>query len=242
MQPGNLDDQRYWVVTQWSRQPLESEPGTQFAYSNMGYTLAGAMIERVGGRSWEELMRMRVFDPLGLSSAGFGPQATLGRIDAPLGHVEIDGKAKAFLAGPNGDNPLVLGPAGTVHLSVLDFAAWAGWNAGEGKHGPPLVKPETLRKLHTPVIAMKLRADAAPGTPSRGGYGLGWVELEFDWASAPFLFHGGSNQKNLAYLMLQPQRDFVMVLLTNVGGTKADDALKALARDLYGRYGNAGVE
>ncbi len=236
-QPGNLDELRYWLVTQWSTQPLATKPGTTFAYSNMGYIMVGAMLERVSGRTWEELIQVRVFDPLGLQTAGFGPQASLGKVDAPLGHELHDGKLKPMLAGPNGDNPLILGPAGTVHLSVLDFATWAGWNAGEGKRGPALVRPESLHKLHTPVISMPLRADAAPGTPARGGYALGWGELSFEWAPQPFVFHGGSNEKNLAYILLQPQRDFAIVLVTNVGGEKADQAMKTLSRELYERFG-----
>jgi CubicO group peptidase (beta-lactamase class C family) len=235
-QDGNLDDLRYFMVQQWSTQPLAAEPGTTFAYANMGYTLAGAMLERVGGKTWEELVTERVFKPLGLASAGFGPQATLGKIDAPLGHAVVNGKLKAFLAGPDGDNPLVIGPAGTGHMSLLDFAKWAGWNAGEGRRAPRLVRPDTLRKLHSPVISMPDRPDAAPGTPSRGKYALGWGEVTFPWAPEPFVYHGGSNQKNLAHILLQPKHDFAMVLVTNISGPKADQAFHALAEQLYRRY------
>ena len=94
----NLNETRAWLVQEWSTQPLESKPGTKFAYANMNYVIAGAMIERVGGMSWEELITARVFAPLQLRSAGLGPQATLGKIDAPLGLCMIDQKAKAFLA------------------------------------------------------------------------------------------------------------------------------------------------
>jgi len=236
-QEGNLDELRSWLVGQWSTQPLATEPGTTFAYSNMGYILAGAMLERVGRASWEELVVQRVFVPLGLRSAGFGPQATLGRIDAPLGHVVRDGKLKPFLAGPDGDNPPILGPAGTTHMSLLDFARWAAWHAGQGRRGPRLVRPETLKKLHTPVIAMPEIKDAAPGTPSRGRYALGWGEVTVDWAPEPFVYHGGSNEKNLAHILLQPRHDFGMVLVTNVGGVQANEAFHSLARELYRRYG-----
>ena len=53
-QEGNLDELRYWMVGQWSRLPLASKPGTAFAYSNMGYTIVGAMFERVSGKTWDE--------------------------------------------------------------------------------------------------------------------------------------------------------------------------------------------
>jgi hypothetical protein len=130
-----------------------------------------------------------------------------------------------------------MGPAGTGHMSLLDFAKWAAWNAGEGRRGPRLVRGETLRKLHTPVISMPDRPDAAPGTPSRGKYALGWGEVTFAWAPEPFVYHGGSNQKNLAHILLQPKQDLGMVLVTNVAGAKADRAFHALAEQLYQTYG-----
>ncbi|MCX6349100.1 MAG: serine hydrolase [Candidatus Aureabacteria bacterium] len=235
-QDGNLDEMRYWLVGEWSKRPLESVPGAKFAYSNIGYTIVGAMIERVGGKTWDELITERVFIPLGLKTAGLGPQASLGRIDAPVGHSVIDGKTKAFLAGPNGDVPPILGPAGIAHLSILDFARWAGWNAGEGKRGPALVKPETLRKLHTPVVTMPPKKDAAPGTPPGGKYALGWGELPVDWAPYPLIYHGGSNDMNLAHIWIDPKQDFAMVIVTNISGQKAHDALMALAGELYAKF------
>jgi CubicO group peptidase (beta-lactamase class C family) len=240
LQEGNLDEMRYWLVKQYSPHPLASEPGQKFAYSNMGYIFVGAMLERVTGKTWDELVCARVFDPLGLKTAGLGPQSSLGRIDAPLGHKTIDGKVKAFLAGPNGDNPPVLGPAGIAHMSVLEFARWAGWNAGAGKRGPALVRPETLQKLHTMVVSMSDKKDAAPGTPSRGKYGLGWGQVSVPWAQQPLLFHGGSNEMNLAYIWLDLPHDFAMVLVTNIGGTKAEQGLGKLASELYAQFAGAG--
>jgi CubicO group peptidase (beta-lactamase class C family) len=233
----NLDELRYWLVKGFSTQPLATKPGTTFAYSNMGYTMAGAMIERVAKTTWEELIVARIFTPLGLRTAGFGPQSTMGRVDAPLGHiVRDDGTLKPMLAGPDGDNPLVIGPAGTVHLSILDFATWAGWHAGEGRRPPALVRPETVRKLHTKVIDIAVPG-APPGTPAAGAYCMGWGIVPLPFAKEPFLTHTGSNTMNLAMVMLQPSQDFGMVFATNRGDPKADAALKAAAATLYGKFG-----
>jgi CubicO group peptidase (beta-lactamase class C family) len=232
-QEGNLNDLRYWLVREWSIRPLESDPGTTFTYSNLGYTIMGAIIERVAGKTWDELITERIFLPLSMKTAGLGHQASLGRIDAPLGHAVTDGKVKAFLAGPNGDVPAVLGPAGIAHMSVLDFARWAGWNVGEGKRGPALVRPETLRKLHTPVITIPPKKDAPPGTPPGGKYAFGWGELVVDWAPYPLIYHGGSNTMNLAHIWLDTRQDFAMVIMTNMGGAQTNEAFLALARELY---------
>jgi CubicO group peptidase (beta-lactamase class C family) len=236
----NLDELRYWVVKNLVRRKLQSAPGKHYDYANMGYLLVGAIIERTAGSTWEELVARRIFDPLGLKTAGFGPQASLGRVDAPLAHRPLpDGTLKPMLAGPNGDNPLVLGPAGTVHMSILDFAKWAGWNAAEGKRGPALVKPETLRKMHTPVIDIPPRPNARPGTPPPGQYGLGWGSVSVPFAPEPLVFHGGSNEMNLAYILLQPSADLAIVMAVNVGGNRPDAALKGLAQELYQRFAKA---
>ncbi len=138
----NLDGTRHWLVSRIGKQAPRTKPGTTFAYANMGYVTVGAMLERVTGKTWEELAPARVFDPLDLRTAGFGPQSTMGRVDAPLGHLPLpDGTLKPMLAGPDGDNPAVLGPAGTVHLSLRDFAHWAAWSAGQGKREPGWSRP-----------------------------------------------------------------------------------------------------
>jgi len=110
-----MNDVRYWMVKETASRPLDHARGSRFDFSNLGYVIAGAMLERLGNESWEELVEARIIEPMDLKTAGFGPQASLGKVDAPLGHILVNGKAKAMLAGPNGDNPLILGPAGTIH-------------------------------------------------------------------------------------------------------------------------------
>jgi CubicO group peptidase (beta-lactamase class C family) len=238
-QDGNMDDVRYWMLRETAPKPLDHPRGSKFSYSNLGYTLAGVILERLSGKTWEELVEEKIFKPMDLKTAGFGPQASLGKVDATLGHFMIDGKPKAMVAGPNGDNPLILGPAGTLHMSVLDFAKWAAWQAGEGKRLPALVSPEIVKKLHTPVIETGVREDAAPGTPKTGKYALGWGQVVENWAPEPALTHTGSNNANLALATIWPQNNFGFVIMTNIGGKDADAALRKLARDLYTRFGNA---
>jgi len=235
-QDGNLDEMRLWLIRQWCEKPLSSEPGTAFAYSNLNYIIAGAMIERAYRTTWEELITERIFTPMGLESAGIGSQSSMGKVDAPLGHITIDGAPKAILAGPMCDGLAVVGPAGMAHMSIVDFARWAAWNAAEGARPPSLVKPETVRLLHAPVVSPPPRPDAAPGTPAKGDYALGWGRVTVDWAPAPLVHHAGSNSMNLAHIWVDPQNDVAIVLATNISNRKADEALFAIAPLLYGKY------
>jgi len=230
---GNLNDQRYRLLEESVKLPLVAEPSKAWAYNNRGYTIAGAMIERVSGKSWDELIVERIFEPFELTTAGLGTQSTLGKIDAPLGHVvQKDGKVKSYMAGPNADNSMILGPAGCVHLSILDLATWAGWNAGNGTRMPcNIVKPEMVEKIHSPVFTIK--GDNRPGTPPEGKYAHGWGWVTVDWAPYPLLYHGGSNGKNLAQIFIDKKKDIAIVVMTNIGGQQADTALRSIAKELY---------
>ena len=71
-QDGNLNDLRYWLIKQWLKYPLATEPGKKFSYSNVGYIIIGAMIERVGQSTWDEMITKRIFIPLGLINLVLG--------------------------------------------------------------------------------------------------------------------------------------------------------------------------
>jgi CubicO group peptidase (beta-lactamase class C family) len=232
-----LTDYRLRMISEWGTKHEPSFPSdTKFQYANFGYVIAGAMIEKVAGEPWDHLIITRIFEPLGLKSAGLGPQATFGKYDAPVGHdVDAKGKITPRPWGPSADGPAVVGPAGIVHMNVEDFATWAGWNAGEGKRGPSLVKPETLKRLHQPHVVTSI-PDPKPGTPKSGSYALGWGLMKFNWSDKPLLTHTGSNSLNLASILVDTGNDAGIVVMTNFPGKKADAALLETTKALYLRY------
>jgi len=64
--------------------------GSEFIYSDAGYSIAGSMLERASGDSWEEPVQRCLFAPLALRSAGFGEPASMGKVDQPWGHLGDD--------------------------------------------------------------------------------------------------------------------------------------------------------
>jgi CubicO group peptidase (beta-lactamase class C family) len=232
----NIVETRRRAFAKWKDRVPATPPGSAFHYANLGYMIAGMMVERAAGLSWEELIVDRIFGPLRLDTAGLGPQATIGRLDAAVGHDVEEGKITPMLWGPAADVPPLLGPAGAAHMSVLDFAAWAGWNAGAGKRAPQLVTAETLAEIHKPRIGTGKLVNPRPGTPQEGEYAFGWGLVKFEWTQAPVLTHNGSNGFNFAKIVVDVRRDLGIVAMTNITGAKAEDAASAVVESLYGRF------
>lgn len=232
-----LSAYRLHMISEWNaKNDLTVPSGSTFQYSNLGYAIAGAMIEKAADKPWEVLITTRIFEPLGLKSAGLGPQATFGKYDAAIGHdVDANGKITPRPWGPSADGPAVVGPAGIAHMNVADFGTWAGWNAGGGKRGPALIKPETLKRLHQAHIKTEI-PKPKPGTPKSGSYACGWGLSQFEWTDKPVLVHTGSNSMNLAMILVDVEHDTGIVAVTNFPGEKADAALLAATKELYARY------
>lgn len=232
-----LAEWRLHMIDAWGSKHDPSFPDSgKFQYANLGYITAGAMIEKAAGEPWERLMYERIFAPLGLKTAGLGAQATFGLYDAPVGHhIDDKGKITPMPWGESADLPASLGPAGLAHMSIKDFATWAAWNAGHGKRGPALVKPETLELLHTPVVHMEIK-DPKPGTPKSGAYALGWGISKLAWTEKPILTHNGSNGLNFASLEVDPDHDLAIVVTSNIAGPKADEASLEVMKSLYEKY------
>ncbi|WP_226925740.1 serine hydrolase [Meridianimarinicoccus sp. MJW13] len=233
----NLTDLRHRLLDQWKTTEIERPQGSPFQYSNLGYVIAGMMIQKVAGKPWEQLMHDRIFSPLDMQTAGLGPQATYGLIDAPVGHrIGPDGTVIPMLWGPAADMPQVIAPAGNAHMSILDYAKWAGWNAGKGTRGPALVTPQTLTHIQSVKVDTPVRKNPPPGTPGTGSYGLGWGIVTFDWADGPLLTHNGSNSMNLARIVVDPTLDLAIIVATNFPGAQANAATGSVLQHLYTVY------
>ncbi len=204
---GTVAQQRYAVVQKAVTEKPKYKPGSEKLYSNLGYVIVGAMTEKVTGRSWEELMREQIFEPLGMTTAGFGGMGTPGQIDQPWGHFE--GGLPAC-NGPVCDNPAVIGPAGTVHCSIEDWGKFISDQLKGATGKPALLKPETYAKIQTP--------------PFEGEYALGWIVTERKWGDGTVFNHGGSNTMNFANVWVAPKKDFAMLICTNQGGDQAFQA------------------
>ena len=208
---GTPTQQRREFIEAVLAQPPAAAPGTRMIYSNQGYAIIGAMLEKITGQDYETLITEKLFKPLHMDTAGFGPPGTPDKVDQPWGHIH-----KLFMTIPvQADNPPAIAPAGRVHCSLDDLARFAMLHLQHATNG--LLKPETLAKLHTPP------AGASIASPMEN-YACGWVILQRGWAGGTTLWHNGSNTMWYIVMWLAPEKNFCVIAATNVAG---DDAEKA---------------
>lgn len=203
---GPVPDQRLRAVRLASSQPAIAPPGDVFQYSDVGYTVVGSMLERAASNSWEQIVLENVAVPLDLPSLGFGAPGTEGSIDQPRGHVDVEGRLEALGVGPGQDlaNP-VIGPAGTIHLSIEDWARFAAVHlAGARGEITGYLEPGTFRELHTDDQAQ--------------GYGLGWGLATNPWGEGGALVHTGSCGAWAAAIWILPEANLAIVAASNYGG------------------------
>src|SRR5690554_4281352 len=173
-------------------------PGSTWFYSNTGYVIAGVMAEKVTGLPWEHLIREEIFAPLGIRSGGFGPPKDQeGKLEQPRGHRSFLG----FIVSTESDNTPLIGPAGTMHITLSDLLLYAN-DQLQGKFGRgKLLKPETYQHLHTPIL---------------NDYAYGWVVNPYEeWANGPVIWHNGSNGMWSAMLAILPNSNTIIAITSN---------------------------
>lgn len=223
MLEGEMSAQRTEMVKIVLGQIPAADPGSVYAYSNHGFAIAGAMCEKVMGEPYETLMKRLLFEPLGMKSAGFGAPGSPGKIDQPWGHTTLLGITTSIAPRESGsDNPAVLAPCGTAHVSLPDWARYAQLhlNAANGKAS--LLKPETFKKLHS--------------DPYDQDYGFGWAIVKRDWADGKVLAHDGSNGRWYASIIIAPEKNFAVMTATNLANEEAIQACHEAGAAIRDRF------
>lgn len=200
-----LREQRTKVAAAALRRPPH-RPG-RFLYSNLGYIVIGAAIERITDDAFESSLTTHVLEPLGITSGGFGPPSQLwghgGRMLqlGPLGLVDLGRGAPADPARAESDNPPVMGPAGRLRLTLED---WAKFQRVFLSQGEGFLLPGTVVRLLTP----------APGRGQRQAFG--WAPVRSGRIDASF-GQQGSNTSWVATAMIDLARERTAMVVCNEG-------------------------
>src|SRR6267154_404123 len=247
---GTLPQQRLEIARQALSRPPGIPPDTKYWYSNVGYVLAGAVLEQLIGRAWEELMRERLFQPLGISTGGFGPPGTADKTEQAWSHSPVLGKP-LDPRSPAAELPLFYGPAGLAHMTVTDWARFIALHLRGDPANPhcqaALLKLDTFAEMHAVAPATTSKGwvirglnflatgDAAPAVT----YCAGWFISAASWAKGTQpgdtgrrLWHAGSNGRWNCGVVIAPEIDFAVLVACNRGiaACKTHQTVKALIR------------
>jgi CubicO group peptidase (beta-lactamase class C family) len=202
---------------------------TSLGYQNIMFLAAGESAARAAGMTWDELVRTRIFTPLGMTDATTSVRdlPAGGNVAAP--HSELDGQVRE-VPWRMIDN---VKPAGSINAHVLDMSKWVRMWLGDGAFGEQRVLSDSVvheiltPQIYTPVAAA---AAAATGTHFRA-YGMGWV-LE-DYRGRKLAWHNGGIDGMKAQVVLVPKEKLGVVVLANLNGTGIVEALGYRIVDAY---------
>lgn len=201
-------------------------PAGEHAYSNIGYTTVGAVLERLTGVPYEELLQTRIFDALGMDSCGFYAPGTPGRVDQPWGHLVEESIRPVDPGHTEAELGHAIAPAGTVHCSMTDWARFLqsqlrGFRGSDTE----IVSADVFDALRT----------VAPDTD----YALGGVFPQPD--GSELIWHNGSNQRFTSETWLLPEEGRGLLIVTNVGVGLALAPMQQLAESIFTRNADEGA-
>lgn len=196
--------------------------GTAFSYNNASLSLAGRIIEKVTGQTYEQAMKELVFEPVGLQNSYFFPNEVMTRRFA-VGHNEKpDGTLEVARpwALPRGGNP-----AGGISTNTGDLMRWARFHLGDGTgaDSKPVVSRESLDLMKQPTYEM-------PGLGE--SLGISWFLRDVD--GVRIVEHGGNTIGQNCTFQMVPERGFAMAILMNRGSVLAEELQRWLLEAYLG--------
>lgn len=185
-----------------------------YQYNNLMFMTAGYLAGKIAGTTWEQLVRTKLFAPLGMKSSNFSVKDSQKSVNFSLPYSKRDDKITAVPFR----NLDTIGPAGSINSSAADIAQWLLLNLNKGKVGDTQVISEgNLLQIHTPQM---VTGEGLPGDKELfySSYGMGWRISAY--RGHPTVSHGGSIDGFVAYVSFLPRDHAGVVILTNsdVGG------------------------
>ena len=196
--------------------------GVTWSYCNSGFSLAGRVIERLTGGTWDAALRSRLFEPLGLGHTVTLPEEAL-LYRTAVGHVTPP-DAEAVRA-PIWQLPRSLGPAGLITSTAADVLTFARLHltGGLAADGQRLLSAES-------AAAMAAHQADLPDKHTLGdSWGLGWIRD--GWSGRRLIGHDGNTIGQAAFLRLLPDAGLAVTLLTNGGNSR--DLYDELYREIF---------
>jgi CubicO group peptidase (beta-lactamase class C family) len=199
------------LLGEFGERPLDFAPGARHSYSNSGYVVLGAILEKASGKSYAQLLRELVFTPLGMRNSGLDANGP-GKPQLAIGY-RPDG---AVNARADEVDPSWLYAAGGIYSTVEDLQKWE-----RALISGSLLPRETLEQMWS---------------PEHGVYGLGWQLLRASPQSLNrrLVFHAGGTSGYASDFLHYPQENVSVILLANLLPVPLAEISRDLSAILFG--------
>jgi CubicO group peptidase (beta-lactamase class C family) len=183
---------------------------SRFMYNNMMLMVAGEAAAAAAGKTWEELLRARLFVPLSMSSSLSNPQELTPQSNVATPHTNMKGKLSPI---PHRDTRNIA-PAGAQYSSARDMAQYLRFQLGNGAYaGKRIVSEGSMAQMRSLVSTNGAPVYITDSTTTQLGYGLGWFTEVY--RGHRLMRHGGSIDGMLTEMMFLPEDQIGVVILTN---------------------------
>jgi CubicO group peptidase (beta-lactamase class C family) len=204
----------------------------RWQYNNFMFTVQGALVEKMTGKTWEDNIRQKIFQPLGMTRSNFSVQDLPKSDDASLGY-EV--KGDSTIRKVNYFNISGMGPAGSINSSVLEMSNWLiAWINGGKFRGKEILPAPYVSEAITP------QAIASAGLPSKEKPDIQFSTYGFGWGMTSYrghyrVNHGGGIDGFTSVAAFFPTDSIGVMVLTNQSGSQVPTiVLNTLADRLLG--------
>lgn len=207
---------------------LEPSKGfrTTYQYQNLMFMTAGYLAGQLAGKKWEELVRERIFLPLGIENSNFSVLESQKSTDFALPYAKVKEEVKEIPFRVIDE----IGPAGSINSSVEAMIRYVQFHINKGKHGDTqLLSANNAEQMQTPQMVI-------PGTIQydelgHSSYGMGFVVTTY--RGHKLVHHGGGIDGFVSLLSFMPRKKMGMIVLTNLSGNNPVPTI--VTRNVYDR-------
>ena len=201
-------------VKKYTSGDLEFEPGSKFSYNNSGYFLLGAIVERLTGKTYEQALKERILDVVGMKNTGYDHHETILAKRAAA----YEKRPGAFINAPYLDMSLPYA-AGSLYSTVEDLYLW-----DQALYTDKLLSAQLKESMYKPGLS---------------NYAYGWnvrkAPLGAQDEQITVIEHGGGINGFNTLITRMPDSKNLIVLLNNTGGTKLGEMSQKIAGILFGK-------
>lgn len=196
-----------------------AKPGEIYSYQNVAYSIIAEVIRLATGKTYEALMKEKIFGPLHMDDASMSYAAIMGNTNVAKPHLHW---RKGWKATTISDTYYNVPPAGGVNASISDMAEWLKAMLGSKKN---FIRDETLDKIFTPAIKAKTKNRYFRKWVGRSDahYALGWRVLNFK--NDTLLYHGGYVRGYRSELAIDRRSKIGICVLSNGPGRLVDNSV-----------------